>query len=287
MAFLMLSMDFDTSGQSNSYFRILANTIVKYVIIAPGTMDAESLDDMPLNFMNLLPPLPYDDSSWTTAHIFRSASGELLSSLSRSQLKGVTALWHPSMIDFRQLERIESLAPLTQECKWLSRVPPDDSNITMIAKMARFEWEIPYIQRETEIYSLLEGTEIAPQFLGHIHEQGRIIGILLEKVNGRPAGIEDLQICSSALNRLHGLGISHGDCNRYNFIVGVDAKVTLVDFEKSTVGASEDSMQVETANLHKELVEVTGRGGGFVPLLDDETQADLTGNTLNNCLDTL
>jgi hypothetical protein len=63
----MLSMDFDTSGKSDSYFRVLANAFVKYVIVAPGAMDAETLDDMPLNFMNKLPPLPYDDSSWTTA----------------------------------------------------------------------------------------------------------------------------------------------------------------------------------------------------------------------------
>jgi predicted Ser/Thr protein kinase len=145
----------------------------------------------------------------------------------------------------------------------------------MIAKMARFDWEIPFIQRETEIYSLLEGNGIAPQFLGHIHEQGRIIGILLEKVMGRHAGIEDLQICYSAVKRLHGLGISHEVCNRYNFIVGINNKATLLDFENSTVGASEDAMEAETAKLKEVLTETTDRGGGFMPLSNDETQTEL------------
>jgi predicted Ser/Thr protein kinase len=140
----------------------------------------------------------------------------------------------------------------------------------MIAKIARFDWEIPYVQRETEIYSLLQGTGIAPRFLGHIHEQGRIIGILLEKVMGRHAGIEDLQICCTALKRLHALGISHGDCNRYNFIIGVDDKVTLVDFEKSIVGANKDIMESEIAKLGEDLAEEGGLGGGFMPLSEDE-----------------
>lgn len=144
----------------------------------------------------------------------------------------------------------------------------------MIAKMARFDWEIPRIQCETKIYSLLEGTGIAPRFLGHIREQGRIIGFLLEKVMGRHAGIEDLQICCAALRRLHGLGIFHGDCNRFNFIVGIDDKVTLVDFEKSTVGANKDAMESEIAKLNEELTEESGRGGGFMPLSDDELRAE-------------
>ncbi len=57
--------------------------------------------------------------------------------------------------------------------------------------MARFEWEVSYIKREIKGYQVLEGTEFAPRFLG-LHDQGRIIGILLEKTDGRFAGIDDL-----------------------------------------------------------------------------------------------
>ncbi|KFG80740.1 alpha-galactosidase A [Metarhizium anisopliae] len=272
MAFRMLSMDFDTLGTSNSYFRILANTLVKYVVIAPGAMDAESLDDMPLNFLNILPPLAYDDDGWTTAYISRdSSSGELVTSLSASQLNGVTDHWHPKIIDFRQLQLLKPLTALVDECEWATLEPnPHGQNTTMIAKMARFNWEVAYIERETRIYALLEGTGIAPRFLGHIHEQGRTMGLLLEKVAGRHAGIDDLSICAAALGRLHALGISHGDCNRYNFIVGVDDKVTLIDFEHCIVAASKEAMQADMDSLPDQLTEESGRGGGFRTVLDDE-----------------
>lgn len=274
MTFRMLSMDFDTLGTSNSYFRILANETVKYIVIAPGAMDAESLDDMPLDFVNLLPLLPWDDSSWTEAAISRSASGELVSRLLREPLKGVTNSWHPTVVDFRRLERVELLTALAEELKWASPEPGFDPNATVIGKKARFEWEIQYIQAETDMYKLLEGTGIGPRFLGHIHEQDRVIGFFLDKVAGRSAGIEDLEICTSALSRLHALGISHGDCNRYNFLIGDDGKVTLIDFEKCTVGASKEAMEVEIASLPKQLTEETGRGGGFtsMPDSDDESQ---------------
>jgi hypothetical protein len=49
---------------------------------------------------------------------------------------------------------------------------------TIIAKIARFEWEIPRIERETSAYRLLDGSGLAPRFLGHIHENGRIVVFL-------------------------------------------------------------------------------------------------------------
>jgi hypothetical protein len=73
---------------------------------------------------------------------------------------------------------------------------------TIIAKIARFEWEIPRIERETRAYQLLEGSGLSPRFLGHIHENGRIMGFLLEKVEGRAASIQDLGICETALEKL-------------------------------------------------------------------------------------
>ena len=268
----MLSMEIDTAGRGHSYFRILAGTLVKYIVIAPNALDADSLDDMPLNFSNILPPLPYNDPSWSFVQISRDhETGELRSSISQLQLKGVAHTWHPKLIDFMQLERVESLSPLTQRCTW----HPDsknshDSSVTTIAKMARFEWEIAYVERETRIYALLEGTGIAPRFLGHVHEQNRVIGFLLERIDGRPAGIDDLEICKAALKRLHRLGIIHGDCNRYNFVVGNDGKTTLVDFEKSTHGASREAMEAEMASLENHLREETGRGGGFLLEGNDE-----------------
>lgn len=82
------------------------------------------------------------------------------------------------------------------------------------------------------MYGKLENTGLAPRFIGHVHEHGRVIGFILEKLEGREANIKDLSSCQSALQRLHDIGILHGDANRYNFIIQ-DGTARLIDFEKS------------------------------------------------------
>ena len=100
----------------------------------------------------------------------------------------------------------------------------------VIAKIARFEWEIPRIEREIRVYQLLEYSGLTPRFLGYIHENGRIIGFLLEKIEGRFASIQDLDICEVALGKLYELGFLYGDVNRYNFLVA-EGGIKLLDFE--------------------------------------------------------
>jgi hypothetical protein len=100
---------------------------------------------------------------------------------------------------------------------------------TVIAIIAHFEWEIPTIERETRIYQLLEGGGAASRFLGHAHEHGRIIGFLLEKVEGHSASVEDLSVCEAALVKLHGLGRAHGNVNRNSFLV-TEKGAKLIDF---------------------------------------------------------
>lgn len=134
---------------------------------------------------------------------------------------------------------------------------------TIIAKIARFEWEIPRIERETRAYQLLEGSGLTPRFLGHIHENGRIMGFLLEKIEGHPASIQDLGNCETSLEKLHELGFLHGDVNRYNFLVTEDG-VKLLDFERLQENASPESMHKELESVRVELIEESGRGGGFI-----------------------
>lgn len=133
----------------------------------------------------------------------------------------------------------------------------------MIAKIARFEWEIPRAEQETRAYQLLEGSGLAPRFLAHVHENGRIVGFLLEKTEGRSASIQDLSACETALGKLHELGLVHGDVNRYNFLV-TEEGVKLLDFERLRENASPESMSKELENLRAELIDESGRGGGFI-----------------------
>ncbi|KAK8211804.1 hypothetical protein IWZ01DRAFT_434635, partial [Phyllosticta capitalensis] len=155
-------------------------------------------------------------------------------------LAGVRGLWHRARIEVLDLER--TAQPSGAVFEGLVR----RSAVAVIIKIARFEQEIRRIERETRAYQVLSqrgASDVAPRFLGHVHEGGRVICLLLEKWDGRSGGasIEDLSACEAALARFHGLSLLHGDANRYNFLVGQDGcgEVKLIDFECFREGASE------------------------------------------------
>ncbi|KAL9569013.1 hypothetical protein ACKAV7_006880 [Fusarium commune] len=273
----IISMDFSTAGRDDCYFRILTGQTVKYVTIQAGALDAESLMDMPLNFENILPPLQLGDNDWNTAYVFRDKDNKLDFKTSMKSLPSIQT-WHYTKINFLELERKQQLTLLAQECSWKKDLrenrssTQEPSRSTMVAKMARFPWEIAYVAAETRVYKILESSSIAPQFLGHINEGSRTIGFLLEKFEGRHAGKEDLEACQSVLSQLHDLGILHGDVNRYNFIIGSDGKAVLIDFEKARENASVEEKEAEMRSLPQQLAEESGRGGGFIFDADEELE---------------
>lgn len=147
----------------------------------------------------------------------------------------------------------------------------NDVSSVVVAKIACFDWQVARIERETWAYSLLtehrhlhpDEPPIAPDFLGHLTENGRVMGFLLEKVEGTSASIDDLAICEALLRRIHGLGLIRGDVNRHNFIVDRESSrsgtVRLVDFEHAE-DFDEEQARSELLSLPAELVEETGRG---------------------------
>ncbi|KAL1874330.1 hypothetical protein Daus18300_003694 [Diaporthe australafricana] len=137
-----------------------------------------------------------------------------------------------------------------------------------IAKIAYFEWEIPNIERETHIYRLLQQTDITPRFLGHIHEEGRVIGFLPEKLDGVSAGIEHHSRCAEILGRLHQVELLHGDVNRYNFISG-QSRTKMIDFEQCQKLQDRKLMESEILSLPSQLQDESGHGAGF-PTDDEE-----------------
>ncbi|OTA95093.1 hypothetical protein M434DRAFT_57462, partial [Hypoxylon sp. CO27-5] len=242
-----------------SEYRLQIGNQVRYLVISPGTFDRDTLS-FPIQS---LPRLPYDEE-WTVAHISRDkTSGDLKTSILNRALAGVKCQWHHTRVDCLGLEKTEQLTATAFEAVSHSTLTTTiPSQTTVIAKLARFEWEIPRIERETRAYQLLEGSGLAPRFLAHIHENGRIMGFLLEKIEGRPASIQDLSACETALRKLHELGVVHGDVNRHNFLV-TEEGVKLLDFERLQENASPRSMSEELENLRAELVDESGRGGGF------------------------
>ncbi|KAL2015244.1 hypothetical protein VTK56DRAFT_5950 [Thermocarpiscus australiensis] len=257
---IILSMEVDDDDSFESEYRLQIGDQVKYLVISPGTFARDTLS-FPLQ---ALPTLPYD-KEWTVAHISRDkTTGMLKTSLLNRKLAGVTCQWHHTRVDCLELEKTKQLTATAFETISSSVLPiclPSPG--PMIAKIARFEWELPRIEHEMRAYQLLEGSGLAPRFLAHVHENGRIMGLLLEKIEGRPAAFHDLSVCEAALKELHSRGLVHGDVNRYNFLItGEGAK--LIDFERLQENASDELRSMELESLRAELVDESGRGGGFI-----------------------
>jgi hypothetical protein len=162
-------------------------------------------------------------------------------------LKGVEHCWHSTRIDLRDLQPVKSLTAQVWLCMYESQF--------VIAKIARFEFEIPHIEQESRIYQLIEGQSIGPRFLGYLMEKNRIMGILLEYVAARPACISDLERCLEVLKRLHELGVLMNDTNRFNFLVTGGERVLICDFSNSQLAADMADLKREEDDLPRTLLD--------------------------------
>ncbi|EFE44234.1 hypothetical protein TRV_01010 [Trichophyton verrucosum HKI 0517] len=220
-----------------------------------------------------MPVLSMEAKEWNTAFISRDPStSKLETRFSNRKLGGVHEIWHPNSVDCLTLTIVIQLSANASEVTVSGNRDSSDASTslgpqaTAILKIARFEWEIPRIVQETRAYKLLEESGLAPRFLGHVHEHGRVIGILVEKIEGREASIGDLPVCKDVVQQFHKLGLLHGDVNKYNFIIG-SGTAKLIDFENSRAHLDDCSaMQSELDSLETQLQEKTGRGGGFMSI---------------------
>ncbi|KAI9794375.1 MAG: hypothetical protein M1816_005444 [Peltula sp. TS41687] len=194
----------------------------------------------------------------------------LESTISYDPLPALETTWHPQRIDVLSLKQTERHRPNVHEV--LFREQP------AISKIACVDWMMPRMDNETWAYSIIGQHQqqhpgelaITPTFLGHVTENGRVIGFLLEKVGGEFASLEDLPPCEEALRRLHGMGLVHGDAHRSNFLVerdnaGSGGHVRMVDFEH-VEPFDETQARWELELLASELAEETGRGGPAVEI---------------------
>jgi serine/threonine protein kinase len=126
-------------------------------------------------------------------------------------------------------------------------------------------------------YQRHEGVYISPKVLGQLTECGRVIGLLMERQEGRFASIEDLPECAATVRKLHEIGLVHGDVNRYNFVINEEkGNVALIDFEHAEE-FSEEAAKKALESLESELNEETGRGGPAI--IWEETTDDDHGHT--------
>ncbi|KAG6873359.1 hypothetical protein C0995_016468 [Termitomyces sp. Mi166 len=246
-AIQILSRDIslDEAG-TESQIRILIGDCVKYILVDPGAIPCRDLL-FPPYFFSRLPRLP--DGEWTLAHV-SGEPGNLVVEVTNAKLVGVENQWHPDVVDFLDLAPRSEINAGALEVQLPSGIA--------IAKYARFEYEVARIAHETSIYSAIAGCSVGPAFLGHVAEHGRIMGFLIEKLEGRHAGIDDLEACQCAVKHLHSLGIVHRDVNRYNFIISPTGKATLIDFECAALKGSQEEMDLEYSSLPAYLQDESG-----------------------------
>ncbi|KAL8852703.1 MAG: hypothetical protein Q9221_002463 [Calogaya cf. arnoldii] len=236
----------DDPDSSVTHYRISENSDrIVYVSIDAGVYD-EDVYCLPSILLDLLPPFPSGD--WNKGHITKTKERPEphFAWTKLADLPGITPRWHPRHFDFNQLTIRHKLMPNVAEASH-----PELGEV--IAKYARFEWEIAPYQRENEIYYWLDGHHMGPTFLGHLTEGGRVFGFLLQKLQGRHAGVQDLARCEDVVRKLHSLRILHGDLNRHNFLVNED-QVVLIDFETSIRSQDEEKKAEELRELKKELL---------------------------------
>lgn len=143
----------------------------------------------------------------------------------------------PHRLDLQDIEanyEKKNFLDLGRTERWKSRVRKLHlDGMPMVLKIARFKFEVEWMAHEARVYHELRGRDLAPAMIALVYEgtPDRIIGILLEEVEGRAAESSDLQVCLEKLGELHKIA-RHGDLNRWNIIIGRQG-ARFIDFEES------------------------------------------------------
>lgn len=241
-----------------SHFRFLYESKwVKYVTIAPALYTVEDMCFAP-SLIPLLPPFPAGD--WNDGYIAQNPETRLpyFARATKTQLPGISNPWHSTHLDHLDLVYGEKVRSGVYKATTPS-IP-----FAVVAKFARFAWEIDALENENAAYQWIEGKDIGPKFLGHLVEEGRIIGFVMERIDtARHATPDDLALCQTKLSHLHRLGIIHGDVNKFNFLIA-DGHVIIVDFECARKCEDPSSFETELRSLAEQLSDTSGRGGNQI-----------------------
>ncbi|KAF2823775.1 alpha-galactosidase A precursor [Ophiobolus disseminans] len=213
--------------ESESEFRFLVNAKhFKYISIAAGLYSLDEMCSSP-SLVELLPQFPSGD--WNEGHVARNTT---------------TGQPHFAAISRTNLPRLQ----MGQKLR---------SNVYE-ASSGRFPG---LIEDETAIYERIVGHQIGPEFLGHITEEGRVIGFVMERIaDCRHATPNDLSLCQSTLLELHRLGIKHEDINMDNFLIRGE-KATLIDFDLASQTTRDAELEGELSDLQRQLEDTSAKVG--------------------------
>lgn len=162
--------------------------------------------------------------------------------------------WHENVYDITAL----GLQTNKQILPHIFRCTLPKGKVPAIAKLLRGQHAtIDSLAQETRLYQRIQGAGIGPRFLGHVAQDGRIIGLLLEHVDGRDARIEDLKACEKIVKRFHALGLVHRDMQGSNFVVVNTSsgllQCVLIDFETACESGDGKLVQRDLSMLRMSL----------------------------------
>ena len=259
----LLQAEVDPTGEKDSYLRLLHdNKHIKYVAIAPGLYSSHDMCFTP-TITALLNPL-FPPGIWNYGYVNKDPETGLphFAEVAQKEFSGVSNAWHSTKVDYLDLVLGGKLMSGVYDATCSQFATP------LVAKFACWDWEIGYMEDECTAYQWIEGYNIGPKFLGHITEDGRVIGFLMERVtdetgDARHATPADLEVCQQALAKLHNLGILHGDLVKYNILI-TNKGATLIDFsearESDDILASEEERKILETELRSD--SDRGRPGG-------------------------
>ncbi|KAI1826653.1 hypothetical protein F4861DRAFT_536963 [Xylaria intraflava] len=223
---------------------------IKYLNINPevNTLAYNALDTIDL------PYLPAGDWTVATMGLLPCTGQAAVTGTTSDPLPGVSDVWDSDSYEYLDLYILEIDGCEGGKCKDNVKLVNHPSLKTprnvAVMKYAIFPDDIPSIERETMIYKRLQGFPSAPKFLGHVTENGRVIGFLMEYIrSARPADIgglfTDLALakCRKALVDLHGLGVIHNDADPRNCFIRPDGAAVWIDYDMAEVAGADSDFQ--------------------------------------------
>lgn len=139
--------------------------------------------------------------------------------------------WHPQRIESAEFLPVNAIQPGRLE---LVR-HPDFGTTPVLLKIAD--------PHEATMYRILYGLGVTPSFLGHVTQDGAIVGFITEFVETRevmvvPGNMSKRKACLAALQRIHTRGVAHRDAHGENCLLRPDGSAALIDFELSAESSS-------------------------------------------------
>lgn len=186
----ILNQEIDRNNEPSYYRMLVDGKHFKYITIDAGTYEVDGLC-FPPDLLQNLPQFP--PGEWNSGRIAQTGEGlnPIFTETCRKNFRSVSPLWHSKSFDYLSFKLGKILTPNV----YIASSPHFERPV--VVKYARFDWEIGYFAAETQAYSWIEGQSIGPEFLGHLTEEDRTIGFVLEHAEGRHASVSDLDACES------------------------------------------------------------------------------------------